>query len=236
LLAQNAVHAEAYAELFLERLDVNIGRAHLERAGDKHVDEADDRRFAGHVAEMFDLGRVGFVGAELVAVLVFGFFAVETVDSVEDLRLGAERGDDVTAGETPDYGDSLEIERIGHGYPQTIVFSSDRQEAELAHEARGEPLDGDGNLGEAVRAEELDVELFGESGEDVARSNEAEVDQNASDAIVAFLLELKRLLEIVGIEQPLGDQHLAETAGPGAVGGLSRCDDSGGWIGRRHKP
>ena len=30
-----------------------------------------------------------------MTVLVFRLFAVETVDGVEDLRLGAERGDDV---------------------------------------------------------------------------------------------------------------------------------------------
>ena len=47
---EHAVDAVAQAELVLERLDVHVGRAHLDRLGQHLVDEADDRRVLGGVA------------------------------------------------------------------------------------------------------------------------------------------------------------------------------------------
>ena len=57
LVEQHAIHAEADAELFLERLDVDVAGALLDGVGDHGVHQADDRRFAGHVAQVFEIGR-----------------------------------------------------------------------------------------------------------------------------------------------------------------------------------
>ena len=56
LVEQHAVHAEADAELLLERLDVDVAGALLERVGDHGVHQADDRRLAGHVAQVLEIG------------------------------------------------------------------------------------------------------------------------------------------------------------------------------------
>ncbi len=51
LSEQHAVHAVADAEFPFERLNVNVAGALLDRLGDHGVHQADDRRFAGHVAQ-----------------------------------------------------------------------------------------------------------------------------------------------------------------------------------------
>ena len=56
LVEQHAIHAEADAELLLERLDVNVAGALLHGVGDHGVHQADDRRLAGHVAQVFQVG------------------------------------------------------------------------------------------------------------------------------------------------------------------------------------
>ena len=66
LVEEHAVHAEADAEFLLERLDVNVAGALLDGVGDHGVDQADDRRFAGHVAQVFEVGG---------GLLVFAFAA-----------------------------------------------------------------------------------------------------------------------------------------------------------------
>jgi hypothetical protein len=42
--AQHAIDAEAHDEAALERFDVDVGRAFLDRFGQQRVDQADDRR------------------------------------------------------------------------------------------------------------------------------------------------------------------------------------------------
>ena len=55
-LAQHAVDAVADAQLGLGRLEVDVGGAHLDRPRDHRVDQADDRRLAGQVAQPFEIG------------------------------------------------------------------------------------------------------------------------------------------------------------------------------------
>ena len=71
-LAERAIDAVADAELLLHRLDVDIGRLHLDRRRDDHVGELDDRaviaggRVVGPVLITRRNGRVGAVGVNLV--------------------------------------------------------------------------------------------------------------------------------------------------------------------------
>ena len=52
---QNAVDAVAHLELIFEGLDVNVRGAAFERAHEHLVDQANDRHFRGHVAQMRDV-------------------------------------------------------------------------------------------------------------------------------------------------------------------------------------
>src|SRR5690625_6992492 len=54
-LLQNAVDAVAHLEAVFERLDVNVGGARFDRALQNEVDDANDRRFGGQVAQMLDI-------------------------------------------------------------------------------------------------------------------------------------------------------------------------------------
>ena len=52
---EHAVDAVAHLQAVLERFDVDVGGAHLDRALDDQVDQADDRRFGGEVAQVLDV-------------------------------------------------------------------------------------------------------------------------------------------------------------------------------------
>ena len=54
-LVQHAVDAEPDPQVVLGRLDVDVGRAVLDRLGDEQVDELDDRRV---LDDLLDLGEV----------------------------------------------------------------------------------------------------------------------------------------------------------------------------------
>src|SRR5580700_6172147 len=98
LVEEHAVHAEAHPELFLERLDVDVAGAVFDGLRDHGIDQPDDGRFRGHVAQMFEilisLGRAHF-GVEGLP----GALAIVLVDGVDDFLLGGQRGFDFESGE-----------------------------------------------------------------------------------------------------------------------------------------
>ena len=101
---------------------------------DHGVDQADDRRLAGHVAQVFEIG-----GGLLVVAIGEGLavaFAVVAVDGVEDFLLGGQHGLNLQAGEAADGRDGVEIQRIGHGHGEGGIVQRDREGAALAQEAR----------------------------------------------------------------------------------------------------
>ena len=65
-VVQHAVDAVADVQLVLERLDVDVGRAHVERVGDEQAHEADDRRLGRQVLQLLHVGvEREFVAARL---------------------------------------------------------------------------------------------------------------------------------------------------------------------------
>ena len=56
-VVQDAVDAEAHAQLAAVGLEVDVGGALLDGLGDDPVDELDDRRVVGRLAQVDDLGR-----------------------------------------------------------------------------------------------------------------------------------------------------------------------------------
>ncbi len=91
LIEEHAIHAEADAEFLFERLDVDVAGALFDGLRDHGVHQADDRRFARHVAQVFEV----FVRPRPPA-WPFRFrsfrFAVVAVDGVENFLLAGERG------------------------------------------------------------------------------------------------------------------------------------------------
>ena len=58
---QHAVDAEAHAHLAAVGLEVDVGGALLDGLGDDLVDELDDRRVVGGLAQVDDLGGPGLL-------------------------------------------------------------------------------------------------------------------------------------------------------------------------------
>ena len=70
LIVEHAIDAIADAELFFERLHVDIAGALLDRLRDHGVDQPDDRRLAGHVAQVFEIfGSLRRIGIEIAVSL-----------------------------------------------------------------------------------------------------------------------------------------------------------------------
>jgi hypothetical protein len=85
---QHAVDAIAHLQMILERLDVHVRRALLDRALQDQVDQPDHRRFGRQIAQMLD---VVFFGGAAVEVLHDGAHrrtagAVITFDQAVDFR------------------------------------------------------------------------------------------------------------------------------------------------------
>ena len=83
LIEEDAIHAKADAELFLERLDVDVAGALFDRLRDHRVDETDDGRLARHVAEVFEIFLVA--AREIGRGRWRSAFAVIAVDRVENI-------------------------------------------------------------------------------------------------------------------------------------------------------
>ena len=122
LFLQYAVHAEADPELLLERFNVDIGSALLRGGRDHRVHQANDGRFARHVAELLEIGGSFGVVARVEVVILLCGFAVVAVDGFEDLALGGERRTDLESGRGLHGGDGFEIIRIGHGENERAVI------------------------------------------------------------------------------------------------------------------
>ena len=63
----SAVDAIAHDEAVLQRLDMDVGGAALDRARDELIDQADDRHFAGEIAQPVDILEQILVGADFLA-------------------------------------------------------------------------------------------------------------------------------------------------------------------------
>ncbi len=209
LVVQDAVDAVADAELFFERLDVNIAGALFDGGGDHGVDQTDDRRFAGHVAQMFEVFAGGAVVDEIAG---FGFrgLAVILVDGVEDFALAGDGGNDFETGDGLDGGDGFKVQRIGHGEVDGGAFDGHGKADELAEEADRERLGFGRERGRAVDFDEGDAQLFAERAEHVAHGDEAEIDENFAQLLVAFFLQLEGAVEVVLGDEFARDECLAE--------------------------
>ncbi len=88
LIVEHAIHAIADAKFLFERLQVDVAGALFNRRRDDRVHQADDGRFARHVAQVLQIFR-HLAGLELeIGFGARGRFAVILVDRVDDFLLG----------------------------------------------------------------------------------------------------------------------------------------------------
>ncbi len=91
---------------------MNVAGALFERLGDHGVHEPNDRRFARHVAQVFEVFLIA--RSELCRSGLTFAFAEVAVDGVEDVLFVRQLGADFKVRKTLDRVDGFEVERVGH--------------------------------------------------------------------------------------------------------------------------
>ena len=115
-VVQHPVDAEAHAQLAPVGRQVDVGGALLDRLRDDLVDQLDDRRVVGGLAQVDDLGGVALFLLLDLAVLL-GDDVLEPVqarDQVGDVLRRGDRDAHLVAGHDRDVVDRQHVRRIGH--------------------------------------------------------------------------------------------------------------------------
>ncbi len=160
LTDQHAVDAIADAKIFFERLNVNIAGALFDRQADHGVDHANDGRFAGHVAQMFQIFGIA-AGRDQFG---FGFFGltVEAIDRVQNFLLPGDARANGEPGAGRHGGTRFEIQRIGHRQRDRMIVKRHWQALELAQEPGRERFGFGRNRGRAIEREQRNLQLLGQ--------------------------------------------------------------------------
>ena len=170
--------------------------------GDHGVHQADDRRLAGHVAQVLEV----LAGFAVVAARPRGGLlrlAVVLVDGVEDLLLGRQRGLHLQPGER-------------RAPPRRVSKSSGSAMASVRVEScsatgrqrncrrkRGERPSVSGATGGGPSIVTSGMrKLFGERRQHVAHGDEAQIDQDLADLVAALLLHFERAVQVFGVDLP----------------------------------
>ncbi len=196
---EDAVNAVLDLELFLERLDVDVARPVADGAREDEVDEVDDGRLAGDLAQVADLGAgdgLAFLGALEVLDHALDREAVESLDRRFHVALGADGADDALAGEDADVVHGLEVERVRHGQDEAAVFLGHGNDAGLLDQFRRDASGrarGDLGFGEV---EEADMQRARERRERLPLIGPAEGHQAFAQALAAAAELLERLVHL----------------------------------------
>ncbi len=214
-LVQNAVDPVAHGQTVLERLDMDVGSACLERVGDDERDEADHGRLGGEILQLLDVG----VEREVVAALLDiaddlpdrrAAGAVETLERGVELSGYRHQRLHVAAGDHAEGADRVGVGRIGHRQRQLVFVLAHRERPRFAQEASGNALLEDREFRIAGGVHEREVELCRERLGDVALRADTERHQQRAQPLAAVLLDAKCALEARSIQFSACDQDLAE--------------------------
>ena len=213
-VVQHAVDAIAHRQPILERLDVDVGGAHVERVGDEEADEADDRRFGGQVLQLLHVGvEREFVDARLD---VADHLALRRLAGpVEPLQRGVELGRDRdhrphrAPGDHLERADGVRVGRIGHRQRDFVVVLAHRQRMGVAQEARTHALLENREFGIARNVDQRQRQLDRQRFRDVALRDHAERHQQRAQLFAGFLLQPQRAFECGRIELAALDEDLA---------------------------
>ncbi len=194
----------------LARLDMDVGRAHLDGAGDELVGEADDRRAACEILQPLDIvlrvgGRRGAVGFDRPA-----------RDGVEPLMRRVDVGQsgdarlDALLGAQLDGADRHLVERIGHREGDRLRPVGERQHLGMAQEIAAQHLLQRGLLGKLGGVGDGDAEPLGQRLGHLALGDEAELREQRQEMLVAGAAQAQRPVEPGRGELAAGDERLAD--------------------------
>jgi hypothetical protein len=228
-LAQRAVDPVPHHHVALARLDVDVGRAVLDRLEHERVDPADDGRLVvgvEHVDQLVGLAELVLGLVLLVPGLELGAAAqagVGLVDGVDDLAGRRHHRIDRALQQDRDVIDHVQPGRIGDGDrdPPGGV-AGHRQHDVLLGEVDGQAVDQVGRhvLGPRQIAHRRHLGLDRQRRRQLILVDQLERDQDlAEQAAVLALLE-QAALDGVGADAELRDQDLAEQRRDDPIGRL----------------
>ncbi len=203
-LVENAVIAIADAQLVFEGIDVNIRSPALDGLRDQLVDEADQRRFAGQVAEtlgvILDRGRGTDILDGGVGMTVFRF--VETLKRSLDVDRDGNAAFHFQPRRNRDRGGREIVERIGH----RVVRQGNGNRPRLAQEFQPEAARQDGRLGIVGGRGEFQRQKRGARFRQGAFADQAELGEHGVETRAAFGRGAAGALKPLGVEQTLFDK------------------------------
>ena len=223
-LVQHAVDAVADDQPVLERLDVDVGRAHLERVGDDEAHHPDDRRLGREVLQLLDVGVEGDLVAALLDVAhdlaergLAG--AVQALERRLELGRDRDHRPDLAAGDHAERADRVLVGRVGHRQRELVLVLAHRQRAAFAQEPLRDALLEDRELRVRRDVDHRQPELRGQRLGDVALRAGAQRHQQRPQLLAGILLQAQRAFQPRGVELAALDQDFAEAFAGGGVQG-----------------
>ncbi len=204
------VDAIAHMQAVVERLEMDVRSAQVGDAADEHVDQADDRRLAGQVAQVLDeiACRCGVRLFDLRIMLPFAFQRAR--QGRVDLRLDADCGRHLQPARQPQRPQRELVLRRGHHHVQHLVADIERKDAVRPEETRGDLLDHRQHRRERVGQHQLQFHLRRQRVGHVEFGNQPQPHQHPAEEAARFPLRGKRALEVARGEFPLGNKALPE--------------------------
>ncbi len=212
---QHAIDAIADVQAILERLDVDVGRAHVERVGDEEAHEPDDRSLGGQVLQLLHVGVEGeFVDArfDITDQLALRGLAaaVQTLECRIEFGRDGDHGPHGAPGHHFERADRVRIRRVDHRKRDLGLVLAQRQRACLAQEARGNALFEDRKFGVASDVDQWQFELCRQGFGHVALRHDAQRDEQRAQLFTGFLLQAQRALERRHVELAALDQQFTD--------------------------
>ena len=224
-LVQHAVVAVAHAQPVLERLDMDVGRLRLDRAGDDLVHQAYHRRLAREVLQPLGVLLKRFS----VGVLRFGMggrrIRIQPVQRRIELDRHPHQQADGQPGRSGNGGGDERVERIGDRDQQPAIVLGDRQRPGAAQEPGRQPVGEQRLAGRvAVRGGDRQPQQLGIGLGQPALRHQAELQQHLVQPLPAVLRHSTATLDrarvaLVELDQQRS-QPLDGTACGVGLGGL----------------
>src|SRR5581483_5682992 len=216
-VVQDPVDAVADLELVLERLDVDVRRALLDRAVDEQVHEADDRRLAREVAEVVDVlfvvGEVLDVGLRRLRAAVSvrrRAVPVRRLEPLEHVALAREARIDLEPRRDLERLDRVVVRRIGHRDGERSVRLRERDHLRVLQILDVEAPERDRVRRKVASRDGLHPEVLREERQQVLLGDEAEVQEEPLEPLAPLLLEPLDLAQVILADAALLEQELLE--------------------------
>ena len=228
-LQQRAVDPVAHPDLVLERLDVDVAGAPLDRLDQQSVDQLHHRRVLelrlgdGLFFLLFDdlevlAGRLHVLEEALELLLVVGL--VVLLDQSAEGELTGDDRKEVEPGDELEVFEQAHVAGVGHGDRERAALALEREHDALGGHVGGHQLEDLGVDVEARQVHRGHAVLSREDLGDLELGDEAQLDQHETQTMLRRLLLRERLNQLLAREKAIAQEDFAEPVT--ATGGCGR--------------